>query len=80
MRRALAVAASTPPGSAALDVPVGAVVLDPDGRELAAARNEREETLAAIREGLADIKAGRTKPARPALSRLAKKYGVATGD
>ncbi len=45
-----------------------------------AARNEREETLAAIREGLADIKAGRTKPARPALSRLAKKYGVATGD
>lgn len=45
-----------------------------------AARNEREETLAAIREGLADIKAGRTKPACPALSRLAKKYGVATGD
>jgi tRNA(adenine34) deaminase len=45
MRRALAVAASTPAGSAAsaaADVPVGAVVLDPDGRELAAARNERE--------------------------------------
>ena len=42
MRRALAVAASTPPETAALDVPVGAVVLDPDGRELAAARNERE--------------------------------------
>ena len=42
MRRALVVAASTPPESAALDVPVGAVVLDADGRELAAARNGRE--------------------------------------
>jgi len=42
MRRALAVAASTPLETAALDVPVGAVVLDSDGRELAAARNERE--------------------------------------
>ncbi|WP_445228038.1 nucleoside deaminase [Corynebacterium sp. USCH3] len=38
MRRALAVAASTPDG----DVPVGAVVLDPDGRELACATNRRE--------------------------------------
>jgi tRNA(adenine34) deaminase len=42
MRRALAIAATTPSGDAAHDVPVGAVVLDPDGRELAAARNERE--------------------------------------
>jgi tRNA(adenine34) deaminase len=42
MRRALAVAATTPRDDAAQDVPVGAVVLDPDGRELAAARNERE--------------------------------------
>ncbi|MBU2663349.1 nucleoside deaminase [Actinoplanes bogorensis] len=39
MRRALEVAAAT--GD---DVPVGAVVLDPDGRELAAAGNEREAT------------------------------------
>lgn len=38
MRRALAVAASTPDG----DVPVGAVVLDPDGRELASATNRRD--------------------------------------
>jgi tRNA(adenine34) deaminase len=42
MRRALTVAAGTSAGNAALDVPVGALVLDPDGRELAAARNERE--------------------------------------
>ena len=38
VRRALEVAAGTP----AEDVPVGAVVLGPDGRELAAATNRRE--------------------------------------
>ena len=46
----------------------------------AAAKTVREETVAAIREGLADVKAGRTKPARPALKALAKKYGIATPD
>jgi len=43
MRRALAVAAGTPsptPGEA-VDVPVGAVVYGPDGRELATGRNRR---------------------------------------
>jgi prevent-host-death family protein len=45
-----------------------------------AAKAEREETVAAIREGLADVKAGRTKPARAALKALAKKYGIATPD
>jgi prevent-host-death family protein len=45
----------------------------------AAARVEREETIAAIREGLADVKAGRTKPARAALKALGKKYGMGTG-
>ena len=44
----------------------------------AAHRAEREETVAAIREGLADVKAGRTKPARTALKALAKKYGIPT--
>ncbi|MEK0375175.1 nucleoside deaminase [Corynebacterium mastitidis] len=38
MRRALEVARHTPPG----DVPVGAVILGPDGRELARATNRRE--------------------------------------
>lgn len=38
MRRALDVARAAPPG----DVPVGAVVFAPDGRELAAATNRRE--------------------------------------
>lgn len=38
MRRALEVARTTPPG----DVPVGAVLYEPDGRELAVATNRRE--------------------------------------
>lgn len=45
-----------------------------------AARADREETVAAIREGLADAEAGRVKPARRALKALAKKYGVPTSD
>jgi len=42
----------------------------------AAASVDRAETVTAIREGLADAAAGRTKPARAALNRLAKKYGI----
>jgi prevent-host-death family protein len=42
----------------------------------AAAKSDRDETIAAIREGLADVKAGRTKPARAALKALGKKYGI----
>ena len=38
VRRALEIAVHTPPG----DVPVGALVLGPDGRELAGATNRRE--------------------------------------
>jgi prevent-host-death family protein len=45
-----------------------------------AARADREEAVAAIREGLADADAGRTKPARKSLKSLAKKYGIATPD
>lgn len=41
---------------------------------------ERAETVAAIREGLADVEAGRTKPARAALRALAKKYGFTISD
>jgi predicted transcriptional regulator len=39
-------------------------------------RSEREMTLEAIREGIADVRAGRTKPARESIERLAKKYGI----
>jgi predicted transcriptional regulator len=39
-------------------------------------RDECEECLAAIREGLADVEAGRTTSARVALATLARKYGI----
>ena len=42
----------------------------------AAAKADHDETIAAIKAGLADVKAGRTKPARSALLALAKKYGI----
>lgn len=45
-----------------------------------AAKADREETVAAIREGLADADAGRVKPARKALNALARKYGIPTTD
>jgi predicted transcriptional regulator len=41
-----------------------------------AALADREETIAAVREGLADVEAGRTKLARAASRALAKKYGI----
>ena len=41
-----------------------------------AARADRDETVAAIREGLADVEAGRVKPARKSLDVLAQKYGL----
>ena len=42
----------------------------------AVAKAEHDATVAAIREGLDDVEAGRTKPARTALKALAKKYGM----
>ncbi len=41
-----------------------------------AAQVERDQTVAAIREALADVEAGRTKPARQTLKALAKKHGI----
>ncbi len=37
---------------------------------------EREEVNAAIREGLADIDAGRTQPAREFMDEMRKKYNI----
>ncbi len=45
-----------------------------------AAKADRDETVAAIREGLADVKAGRVKLARKALKALAKKYCILESD
>jgi prevent-host-death family protein len=45
-----------------------------------AAKADREESVAAIREGLADAEAGCVKPARKALKTLARKFGIPTSD
>ena len=44
----------------------------------ATAKAKRDETIEAIYEGLADVKAVRTKPALPALKALVKKCGIQT--
>ncbi|WP_275416226.1 nucleoside deaminase [Actinoplanes xinjiangensis] len=64
MRRALAVASTSPE-----DVPVGAIILGPDGTELAAAGNERE--LSGDPTGHAEILAIRRAAARIGEWRLA---------
>lgn len=46
----------------------------------AVAKAERAATVAAIRDGLADVAAGRVKPARAALKALARKYGIPEPD
>jgi tRNA(adenine34) deaminase len=64
MRRALAVASTSPE-----DVPVGAIILGPDGAELAAAGNERE--LTGDPTGHAEVLAIRRAAARLGSWRLA---------
>lgn len=44
----------------------------------AAAKVEREELVKAVKAGLADVAAGRTKPAKQAVKTLAKKRGYRT--
>ena len=44
----------------------------------AASKADREETVSAIRDGLADVEAVRTNPARAASKALAKKYGISS--
>ncbi len=38
---------------------------------------ERDDTLAAVREGLADVEAGRTRPAEDVIRDLCRKYNLA---
>ncbi len=42
----------------------------------AAMKADREETIAAIKQGLTEVKKGRSQPARTALKALAKKYNL----
>lgn len=50
---------------------------DSGGEDAASRRqSERESVLAAVREGLADVRAGRTQPADAAIRRIAAKHGI----
>ena len=40
-------------------------------------RQDYQETIEAVRQGLADVKAGRTKPAEPFFDEFARKHGLA---
>ena len=50
------------------------VVQDAASYQALLERVERLETIAAVREGLEDVAAGRTRPAREALDELARKH------
>jgi PHD/YefM family antitoxin component YafN of YafNO toxin-antitoxin module len=41
-----------------------------------AAKAEREATIAAIKEGLADVEAGRMRPAKDVIREVARKFGL----
>ena len=45
-----------------------------------AAKANRDENVAVIQAGLADVAAKRTKPARTVLNALAKKYGIRSSE
>lgn len=53
-----------------------AVVLSPGAYDKLAEQAQYAQNLAAIRRGLADVKAGRVRPAREALREIARKVGV----
>lgn len=69
MRRALAVATGSGAAGSTADVPVGAVVIGPDGAELAVGSNERE--LTGDPTGHAEVVALRRAAARTGSWRLA---------
>ena len=56
----------------------GAWAIGGSGWEFAWGSQDDRDSIAAIREGLSDMKAGRSRPARAALKALARKYGIAT--
>lgn len=53
-----------------------AVVLDPDSYEDYLREKDRQDTVAAIRRGLADAKAGRVTPAEDFFKEFEKKHGI----
>lgn len=53
-----------------------AVVLSPEAYDALADKAEVAESLALLERSMEDIKAGRTRPAKPALERIASELGL----
>ena len=53
-----------------------AVVMDPDSYEKFLIEKDRNETVAAIRRGLADVEAGRVTDAEVFFEEFERKYGI----
>ena len=53
-----------------------AVVVDPDSYEEYLRDKDRRETIAAVKRGIADMKAGRTKPAEQVFRELEDRFGI----
>lgn len=52
-----------------------AVVLDPDEYEFLR-EQDRRDTIAAVKRGIADVEAGRTKPAEQVFREIEKRFGI----
>lgn len=52
-----------------------AVVLDPEEYEFLR-EQDRRETIAAVNRGLADVEAGRTKPAEQVFREIEERFGI----
>ena len=53
-----------------------AVVHDPDGYQEYLREKERQEVIAGVRRGIADVKAGRTRPAEDVFKDLFERFGI----
>ena len=53
-----------------------AVVHDPDSYQAYLRDKDRQEAITGIRRGLADVKAGRTRPAEDVFHDLFEKFGI----
>jgi prevent-host-death family protein len=53
-----------------------AVVHDPDSYQEFLREKDRQETIAAVNRGIADMKAGRTVPAEKVFHNLEKRFGI----
>ena len=53
-----------------------AVVHDPDSYQEYLREKDRQETIAAVKRGIADMKAGRTTPAEEVFRDLEKRFGI----